>query len=386
MNEVRRFLRTVFEGKPDDAFLLIWTLPSKHSLWFQKVERAARHVINNLTDADTYCGVGLSSTDRGAKRRLTNDDCAGLVGFIADIDYASEDKDGYAHDREAAEGIIERCGLRPSLVVSSGHGLQAWWLFKEAWMFADHDERQAAYQLSADWQASLKEHARALGFRLDSVFDLARVFRVAGTTNNKRPPPVPVELLWYDGPQYVDDDFRDRIVSTADLATAMNGPTFIDPQANFPVAKHEALLAACPEYAQSWRHERRDLSDTSLSGYDLSLVNLAARANWTDDELASLIRYHRERHGDPQGKGTSADYLRRTIGKATASLRQERAHEEAVNTVASPDEASPPEVVRALGASFNIPLQHVQRIAGKTPMLRFHLLVNGEREIGRAHV
>ena len=37
-SETRRFLEALFAGKPDELYLLLWTLPEKRSHWFQNIE------------------------------------------------------------------------------------------------------------------------------------------------------------------------------------------------------------------------------------------------------------------------------------------------------------------------------------------------------------
>src|SRR5438105_206867 len=39
-SEARRFLETLFACKPDDLYVLLWTLPEKQSHWFRQVHDA----------------------------------------------------------------------------------------------------------------------------------------------------------------------------------------------------------------------------------------------------------------------------------------------------------------------------------------------------------
>ena len=58
--------------------------------------------------------------------------------------------------------------------------------FKELWGFESDRERQRAADLSLRWSQTLKAHAAARGWAVDSVHDLARVMRLPGTLNFKR--------------------------------------------------------------------------------------------------------------------------------------------------------------------------------------------------------
>jgi hypothetical protein len=82
------------------------------------------------------------------------------------------------------------------------------------------------------------------------------------------------------------------------------------------------MLASDPWFQVTWNHNRTDLKDTSLSGYDMSLVSQAV---WNHDcdnptELSLLIRLHREEHGDSKKKWKRRDYVCWTVGKALAGL------------------------------------------------------------------
>jgi len=46
MNEIRKFLKNLFEDKPDNTYMLIWTLPDKKSRWFVKIDNAVKAVKN----------------------------------------------------------------------------------------------------------------------------------------------------------------------------------------------------------------------------------------------------------------------------------------------------------------------------------------------------
>ena len=42
MNQARVFLEALCSGKPDELFLLLWTLPEKDSRWFHNIADAIR--------------------------------------------------------------------------------------------------------------------------------------------------------------------------------------------------------------------------------------------------------------------------------------------------------------------------------------------------------
>ncbi len=92
-------------------------------------------------------------------------------------------------------------------------------------------------------------------------------------------------------------------------------PFLIDEQAEPPAAHFAALLANSKIFQQSWEHTRKDLSDQSLSSYDMSLATIAVYADWDDQDIVNLIIAHRRMNGS-LAKGIRSDYLKRTLSRA----------------------------------------------------------------------
>jgi len=207
-NETMEFLDQLWGGKPDDLYLLIWTLADRKSAWFRFAEDAAQYVAG--LSGDVYVGVGLSEKDYGPHLRCPANDIAGIAGLWADIDYEDGDahksitnKLPYPPDEESAHKVIEAVSMRPTIVIHSGHGLQAWWLLKEPLIFDNDVERKAAAMMARLWQKNIQKRASLMGWSVDSVPDLARLLRVPGTLNCKTEP-VPVRMIQSDGPWYLE--------------------------------------------------------------------------------------------------------------------------------------------------------------------------------------
>jgi hypothetical protein len=84
--------------------------------------------------------------------------------------------------------------------------------------------------------------------------------------------------------------------------------------------KLQSLISNNPKFRKTWCHQRDDLKDQTMSGYDLSLANFAAHAGWTDNEIAALIILHRHTFGEEE-KGQRQDYLIRQIKTARSGMR-----------------------------------------------------------------
>ena len=74
-------------GNPPPGQVLVWTLPQKRSIWYNRFDSIK--VGNHL---DTYTGVGIapSSILLKTNQRATADTIAGIAGLWADVDYAGE--------------------------------------------------------------------------------------------------------------------------------------------------------------------------------------------------------------------------------------------------------------------------------------------------------
>lgn len=222
--ECLRFMELLWGGKDDDGFIQVWHLPTKRTAWFSDYTNAADEAAR--LEGDTYVGVALSPFDLGPSRRCEADKVIGIAGLWADIDYQSE-----AHkntllppSEDDALLIVSETSLKPTVVVHSGHGIQAWWLFKEPLIFETDEDRKEAARYSARWQNYLRFLSKRKGWSIDSVHDLARLMRVPGTMNCKGEP-VPARILADDGPRYVDwSDIEtilpDEVQPEIDFATA----------------------------------------------------------------------------------------------------------------------------------------------------------------------
>src|SRR4051812_46789027 len=89
MSDARDFLRSVWAGKEDDLYLLVWVLQTKQSAWFRTVDQAADYISMLPPGDDIYTGAGLAARDHGPYRRCEGTEIKGIAGIWADIDIAS---------------------------------------------------------------------------------------------------------------------------------------------------------------------------------------------------------------------------------------------------------------------------------------------------------
>ncbi|MCS6803452.1 MAG: hypothetical protein NZ773_16115 [Dehalococcoidia bacterium] len=375
------FLDQLWAEKPSDLYLLIWTLEDKRSRWFQKVEEAAAAVTQ--TPQDVYVGVGLSPRDYGPSRRCPSDEIAGIAGLWADFDLQSE-----AHKKTLPATIpdalsIIPAGIPPTIVVATGNGAHAWWLFKEPWIFDDTAERERASCLVQRWHTLLQENAQRRSWTFDRLSDLARVLRIPGTINGKDPSqPKPVMLHSNAGRRYNPSDFEDllsgivvRVPSPRQPLVAAQNALAVNPNATVPQELLDGWMAQDMRFRNTWLRQRHDLKDQSQSGYDLALAGFGVEAGLTDQEIVDLLIHHRRTHG--QRQRTRLDYFERTIAKARATAEAAAANIAVPMPDAGEDATDRRRLLLdELSKLFGVSIQQIRKITGKDPT--YQMVVEGE--------
>lgn len=297
----RQFLVSLWGPTPGGKCCL-WRMPSKLSTWFTSWDHV-EDFIKNRQDEEIYTGVALAAPDShiASYRRLKAADAYAIPGLWADIDIAGPGKkrDYPPSIQVIRDEVASLC--EPTIWVHSGHGLQAWWLFDEPWVFSDIDDRFRADCLSMSWQRQLIGRFGAHGWGMDATHDLARVLRLPGTYNNKQQR-VPVEVIEWNGKRYSPGALIESLpaettvqsVQYSDMPTEYGAEITLSPEAR-PPRKIAALLVNSEKFALSWDHKRRDMPDQSASGYDMSLAWYAVQARWSDQEITDMLISHRRR-------------------------------------------------------------------------------------------
>jgi hypothetical protein len=439
-----QFLTALFGTKPAELYILIWLLGTKSSKWFRDVAAAAQFVVRHHYE-DTYFGTALAPADFGPGRRCKAEDTAGIVAFYIDLDHQSpgHKKQNLPPTLEDARNLIPS-DLPPSAVVNSGHGVQAWWILSEPWIFHTPDERIEAARLAEGFNALFKARAAEKHWDVDSVFDQARVMRVPGTTNNKvSTDPRPVDLAELNGRRYTPEEIRCYLSragigsplfapapkpmpgdccgergtspgSSANAASVHAGDLVLNPAAEPPFEKFDMLADIEPRFRQSWERKRPDMQDQSPSAYDLSLATHSARVRWTDQEIADLLIAHRRKHRDDLK--LRVDYFKRTIEKARAAaeefLRDQDADESLSRLLGeSPEPAEPAQtaapsaagpsgvpqqttpdkhaerrrtILTTLSTKFRVPLKRIVKFTGDDPQFRLETEL-GDVQLGNVN-
>jgi hypothetical protein len=306
---------------------------------------------------DIYVSASLvGPTVTSPKLRVKARDSVGIGGLWLDVDLPGPEDPPTkrpAPDKAAALDLLG-AAVEPTVIVHSGYGIQAWWLFDDVKLFGSNDEREQAARVAQGWEVLHRNRARNHGFDLDSVHDLARVMRLPGTLNAKGGTTVPVEIVEIDGPRYDWETLAQHALLHAPINVHVEGAS-ITVDAEFPQRKFDALMELDESFRRTFDHTRKDRAAEgwSDSEYDMALASMAAGRGWTDDEIAALITYHRRKLDPTDEKATRKQYLEKTVGRARTDKRKQERNElraDALGELASmSDNGTPPDPDKVFG-------------------------------------
>lgn len=324
-SEATTFITDLFGAEaPGSLLVALWRKADKTTHYI----KSAAHSEAFAGEPNIYIHASLVPRDLGQSKRLTADQSSGIPGVWADIDVPGPedppDKRPAPHVDAAFE--LANAVLAPTVIVNSGYGLQAWWLFEEPWIFDNVEEREQGARISRGWQVILRQNAQQRGFSLDSTHDLTRLMRLPGTVNAKGGAQMPVELVEDDGPRYAFEEIAERSIAAAPRLPEQR-PVQLTLGTDFPLRKFEALKEESDTFRKTWEHRRRDTASEgwSMSHWDLSIASQAIHAGWSDEETASLVTQHRRKYnGEGDEKANRRDYLERTIAKAHSDMQREQ--------------------------------------------------------------
>lgn len=210
------FLDTVYPLLPDGQFFVVsWIVRSKkggafRSKWFPTtdINKAVAYIEREHVKRNLYFNVGLrNGGEMGAYKRGGYDRVASIPGLWADLDIGTGQ---HAQTNLPVESelldFLQTFSIQPSLLVHSGGGIHAYWLFNECWTFDDDNERQSAALLNRRLYHAIDS---GCAWNFDDLSDLPRVLRPVGTVNHKYG--TEVKLLRDTGMRYEPGDLDDML-------------------------------------------------------------------------------------------------------------------------------------------------------------------------------
>jgi hypothetical protein len=385
------FLNLLWQNKPEEQYILIWTLQGTQSHWFRSPAEAAEFLATHRTDV--YVGVGLSAQDYGLHRRCPSVEIAGIPGLGVDFDIKSP-----AHAKDLPASIEEALSLiplslPPTIIVSTGNGIHAWWLFKEPWIFESEDDRKEAATLSSRFQTLLRYNASQKGWAFERLADLARILRIPGTVNGKDPnQPKQITVHSFEGRRYNPSELEEYLddLSIPDPEAERSAakdwgerfadkPIAINLSARIPQDMIDRWCEADSRFKSTWFRQRPDLNDQSQSGYDMALACFGVAQHLDEQQIVDLIIHHRSvHHRKPRGK---LDYFQRTISKAAKGWGEsaDSPHPESQSTRnAAECVPADPIIAKAqtwerISGILGIRIFRVVKITGQDPIYRMEL-------------
>jgi len=393
----KQFLDEVFGNKPTNTHICIWTYPSRRSHFFDSTEKAAEQAEILKTNSDVYVACGLFGKNLGPVNRGKKEDVVGLAGFWMDIDVAgpAHKKNDLPVTTDEAIKIIKGHGFDPTLIVKSGHGIHAWWLFKEPLIFDNKITGDAAELANQRLQETIKSKASEKGWKLDSTHDITRVLRVPGTFNKKGGVDTPVECIESNGPRYsgpedlepymVDETHKKTSakVSSVEKKIVAAGIT-LNQYANIPA--NIDMMMSEPKFRATWHANRPDFTKDSPSEYVMSIASFGVRWGLTDQDIADLIVvWYRQNLETPKFKFKDppismekvmrSDYIPGTIARAKHQIDKT----DAKNYVKEAADIDDPEILKSLEMTSDLARQKVSQAIGLN-IVKIIKYVRGEKD------
>ena len=142
--------------------------------------------------SNVWFGVGVLP-DGVTSGRGTAADVVGIREVYADLDVKPGGMPDYGAARAIIDDLAGLLGVAPVAIVHTGGGLQPHWAVERSeatdWPDDDHKHRGLVASLLRRWGRLVANVAERRGGSVDSVYDLARVLRVPGSSNRKYDPP-----------------------------------------------------------------------------------------------------------------------------------------------------------------------------------------------------
>jgi len=373
-HDAERFLSTLWPDGFEGKWLLLWGAPSKRSEWVSSVTDDTLTMIDAWAERENvYVGCALRDQSFGPTARGKREECTVIPGLWLDIDYGAEHKKpNLPPTQHDAQQLMESLGLPPTMVVHSGRGLQAWWCFKEPWIFDSEEERTVANQLTEGWSNTLRAAAHARGWDQDPVGDLPRVMRLPGTWHRKGVP-IRTKLLSCETEiRYNPSDFERFLVALPKPRPAIEIEWKIEKSPSAEPPSHKVFLLC--EHDQEFRQlclriPLSGQSDKSASGFDYQLARKAFAANWDAQEVVNLLIAQRRAH-KADLKLRHASYYEKTLTSAfqgTPETSREKLIEDLKAGKDIPEEVGkdPAEALAVLSGLFGTTITKILKYQGE---------------------
>lgn len=311
---IAAFYSSTFEGS-----LKMWSLKTKKTSSYgsEDISRLIRDVEKRKHAEDLYFGIATQPGDLGPTERGSNGTAISLPGIFIDIDFANSKSSTkrYPPDSDAALGLVGAFETKPFLIQHSGNGLHVLYAFNEPLVMRNREDRRRAQTILRQFHRKLADHFGRVGYEIDNVSDLARVYRVPTTFNHKSGTPKPVVVIEYN-PQ--------NRLSLADPVRELS-PVNSEPPMTVSAnrADHSTIRQECPWYG----YYTGDGSATADEPNWYATASITARCKDGDQifhKYSALHSGYSEREADKKFKRALEEAGPRTCDSIYAELGNER--------------------------------------------------------------
>ena len=318
------FLKTLY-GEHSGAtpgYLGVWNDRNKNTHHTEDTQEAAGKAVDLSKNANVYFNAGLQPEQLKPNQRGKAETASGIPGVWVDLDHATpyRKKTDLPPDRDALLELLAGFPLEPTIVVYTGGGLHAWWLFPEPWIFEGEEDRERAASLVKRLQATIRQEAARRGWHVDSTHDLARLMRLPGTTNYNGEEPVPVRISEEYRRRYSPAEIKEHTVEISPVKT----PEPVKDGRNGKVSSSvgeifERVRDSLPEWSATLI-EQGHPPDVERSNKDHGVMCDLARAGLTKQEARTIFETHPVGVNGKHGERMDGDYLRNTIEAAFSEV------------------------------------------------------------------
>lgn len=222
---IKKFIELIFFATDELDKIVVFIMGLSKVFWYNRneVDKLVEDVGFFGVNYDVHFNVALQNYElareewerrnpgKDFKGRGYQNSVSALSCLYIDIDIkgSNHTEENLPESVQEAIELAYSCKFAPSIIVSSGGGLHAYWLFKEQWRLDTNEERQKAKKVSKTFQNHIREIGRQKGWNIDLTADLIRMLRFPGTVNHKNEP-IPVEIIEiHENRRYAIKEFID---------------------------------------------------------------------------------------------------------------------------------------------------------------------------------
>lgn len=211
----QNFFREIYKDC-SHGYITITTLPDRKTRWFKciEIEKIAKVAENLGKKTNVFFGVGLRNKALPNGQRGSEKDILGVTALYADIDIK-----GDAHAQTSLPSSVDEAidflhglKIKPSIIVNSGNGIHGYWLLDKPFIIETEEDRHIS-SIFKGFGRYVNSEAKKHGWKIDSVYDLARILRVPGTINHKLGMDAKCEVIEHSDNRHNISDFMQFIHS-----------------------------------------------------------------------------------------------------------------------------------------------------------------------------